>query len=232
LKQGAKIRPFVYIILVPFKINFIRQKNIADGFSNAIFPIFVSYFINSMSNNSQDQIYSKNVIEVITIANEVCIFLEEIDKYEKQFICLYLQKILPLLYLKGALLPDVQVSSDEANDRFVTQEQWESVYDAMKKILGKDDSFLFINYITKQNDEPEKGSIAEFLADIYQDLKDFLLLYQKNTLASRENAVHSCKVLFEEHWGEKLINIHKAIHILLYGKRKGSNQMFTGFSAN
>jgi hypothetical protein len=185
-----------------------------------------------MSNNSQDQIYSKNVIEVITIANEVCIFLEEIDKYEKQFICLYLQKILPLLYLKGALLPDVEVSSDEANDRFVTQEQWENVFNALKKKLGKDDFFLFIDHKTKPDDVPEKGSISEFIADMYQDLKDFLLLYQRNTVASRENAVHSCKVLFEEHWGEKLINIHKAIHLLLFGKRKGSNQMFTGFSAN
>jgi hypothetical protein len=185
-----------------------------------------------MSNNSQDQTYSKNIIEVITIANEFCLFLDEIDKYEKQFICLYLQKILPLLYLKGALLPDVEVSAEEANDRFVTQEQWETVYTALKEKLGKDDSFLFIDYLTKPDENPNKGSIAEFMADIYQDLKDFLLLYQKNTVASRENAVHSCKVLFEEHWGEKLINTHKAIHMLLYGKRKGSNQMFTGFSAN
>jgi hypothetical protein len=185
-----------------------------------------------MSNNSQDQIYSKNVIEVITIANEICIFLEEIDKYEKHYICLYLQKILPLLYLKGALLPEVEVSSESANERFVTQEQWETVYNDLKKILGKDDVFMFMDSLIKQGDQAEKGSIAEFAADIYQDLKDFLLLYQKNTIASRENAVHSIKVLFEEHWGEKLINIHKAIHALLYRKRKGSNQMFTGFSPN
>jgi hypothetical protein len=185
-----------------------------------------------MNSNSQDKVNSKNVIEVITIANEICIFLEEIDKYEKQFICLYLQKILPLLYLKGALLPDVDVSSDEANERFVTQEQWETVYNAVQKKLGKDDAFLFIDYATKLDDEPEKGSIADFIADLYQDLKDFLLLYQKNTVAARENAVYSCKLLFEENWGMKLINIHKAIHMLLYGKSKRNNQLFTGYSAN
>jgi hypothetical protein len=185
-----------------------------------------------MDSNSQDKVTSKNVIEVITIANEMCIFLEEIEKYEKQYIYLYLQKILPLLYLKGALIPEIDVSADEANERFVTQEQWETVYNALLKKFGKDDSFLFIDYLTKLNTETEKGSIAEFLADIYQDLKDFLLLYQKNTVAARENAVYSLKVLFEEHWGMKLINVHKTIHMLLYGKRKGSNQLFTGFSAN
>jgi hypothetical protein len=185
-----------------------------------------------MNSNTQDNIHSKNVIEVITIANELCIFLEEIEKYEKQYICLYLQKILPLLYLKGALLPEIELSSDETNERFVTQEQWENIFNAMKKKLGKDDPFLFINYATKLDDEPEKGSIAEFAADIYQDLKDFLLLFQKNTQSARENAVFSCKVLFEENWGIKLINIHKAIHMLLYGKRKNSSQLFSGFSAN
>ncbi len=185
-----------------------------------------------MTTDSHDKVYSKNVIEVITIANELCLFLEEIDKHEKQYIYLYLQKILPLLYLKGALMPDVEVSSEESNERFVTQEQWESVYNTLMKKFGKDDSFLYLNYLTQLDNEPEKGSIAEFIADLYQDMKDFLLLYQKNTVASRENAVHSCKVLFEEHWGMKLINIHKAIHLLLYGKRKGGNSLFTGFSAN
>ncbi|MEI6853097.1 MAG: DUF5063 domain-containing protein [Bacteroidota bacterium] len=185
-----------------------------------------------MSDNSQDKVHSKNVIEVITIANEVCIFLEEIDKYEKRYICLYLQKILPLLYLKGALLPDIEISSEDANERFVTQEQWENVYNALQKKLGKDDTFMFIDQATRLDDETEKGSIAEFMADIYQDMKDFILLYQKNTLSARENAVYSCKVLFEESWGTKLINTHKAIHMLLYGKRKGTNQLFTGFSAN
>jgi hypothetical protein len=185
-----------------------------------------------MNSDSQDKVHSKNVIEVLTIANEVCIFLEEIEKYEKQFIYLYLQKILPLLYLKGALLPDVELSSEEAYERFVTQDQWETIYNSLQKKFGKDDSFLFIDYVIKMDDETEKGSIAEFIADLYQDLKDFLLLYQKNTIASRENAVHSCKLLFEEHWGVKLINVHKAIHMLLYGKNIRSSQLFSGFSAN
>lgn len=185
-----------------------------------------------MNSNTQDNIHSKNVIEVITIANELCIFLEEIEKYEKQYICLYLQKILPLLYLKGALLPDIELSSDEANERFVTQEQWEIIYNAVKIKLGKDDLFLFIDYATKLDDENEKGSIAEFMADIYQDLKDFLLLFQKNTRSAQENAVYSCKELFEDNWGMKLINVHKAIHMLLYRKRKNNSQFFTGFSAN
>jgi hypothetical protein len=86
--------------------------------------------------------------------------------------------------------------------------------------------------VNKQDVESEKGSITEFMTDLYQDMKDFVLLYQKNTVAARENAVHSCKQLFEEHWGVKLINTHKAIHMLLYGKRLGSNSLFSGFSAN
>ena len=185
-----------------------------------------------MDDNLHNRIYSKNVVEVITIANEICLFLEEIEKYDKKYIYHYLQKILPLLYLKGALLPDVEVSSEEANERFVTQEQWENIFNTLRKKFEKDDSFFFLDYDSKENDEPEKGSMAEFLADLYQDLKDFLLLYQKNTTAARENAVNSCKQLFEAHWGLKLLHIHMAIHHQLFGNKKGSNSLFSGFSAN
>jgi hypothetical protein len=184
-----------------------------------------------MTSNNEDRSISKNVLEVITIANEICLFLEEIEKYDKQYIYLYLQKILPLLYLKGALMPYVDPVTDEIVERFVNQEEWQNIYNALKNKITSDDSFIFIDY-TSKNNETEAGSISELLADIYQELKDFLLLYQKNTSTARQNAVHTCREMFEEYWGVRLMNVHKAIHMLLYGKGKKNSPLFTGFSAN
>ncbi len=178
-----------------------------------------------MSEDSKSIVFSKTVIEVITIANDLCIFLEEFDKYELEFSLLYLQKVLPLLYLKGALMPDLENINQESNERFVIQEQWEDIYNRIKQKTGVIDAFYYVNANAKT---ATQASIAEYLADIYQDLKDFLLLYQKNTLTAQENAVHSTKELFETHWGIKLLNCHKAIHSLLYK----SSDSFTGFSSN
>lgn len=183
-----------------------------------------------MTNDSRNQVHSRNVLELITVGNEFCVFLEEIEKYEKVYFLSYLQKVLPLLYLKGSLLPDVEVSQAEANERFVTEEQWENIYNGVKKITGKYDAFQYVDFAYKLENEKQTGSISEFLADIYQDIKDFLLLYQKGTLAARENAVYECSALFENHWGLKLLNVHKAIHILRHGR--GQSGYLAGFSAN
>jgi hypothetical protein len=185
-----------------------------------------------MDSNPNEMAYSKNVLEVITICNEFCMFLEEIGKYEKQYIYSYLQKILPLLYLKGALIPYVEVSSGEITERFVTQEEWQDIYNSLKNKFGNDNSFKFIDYKAKFDDGFEDGSISEMLADIYQELKDFLILYQKNTTTARENSVHTLREMFEVYWGVRVINVHKAIHMLLYGKGKKNSPLFSGFSSN
>ncbi len=183
-----------------------------------------------MPEDSKNIVYSKNVIEVITIANDLCIFLEEFDKYDIAFSLLYLQKVLPLLYLKGALMPDIENINEESNERFVTQEQWEDVFNKAKNKFGVKDTFYYVASTFQKSAESTEASMAECLADIYQDLKDFLLLYQKNTLTAQENAVHSAKELFETHWGSKLLNVHRAIHSLLY--KASSSNSFLSFSSN
>ena len=163
-----------------------------------------------------DVIYSKNVLEMLTVANEYCIFLEESDKYEKERILHYFQKICSLLYLKGSLLPDVKVNDESANERFVTEEIWERIYSTLKSKLKSDDEYWYSEAIVKTDIEPVKGSIAENLADIYQDMKDFIWLYQKNSKAAQENAVYECKRLFESHWGFILVRVQKALHYQLF----------------
>ena len=185
-----------------------------------------------MGKESKEIVQSKNVLEFITVANEICIFLEEIEKYDFEFILSYLQKILPLLYLKGTMMPDVHVGNEEGNERFITIEQWEKIYFSLLNKTGAKDAFYYVDSCTEPDYKQEKGSISENLSDMYQDLKDFLLLYQKNTLSAQENAVHACKKLFEVNWGRKLINTHQAIHSLLYSKLKNDHDFFMGFSPN
>ena len=184
-----------------------------------------------MKDKNTELVYSKNVLEVITVANEFCLFIEEVDKYNKEFILSYLQKVLPLLYLKGSLLPDVKVENEEANERYVTEEHWQNIYLALKKKLGKDDTYWNINNSDEISDngteiKPIKASLAENLADIYQDLKDFLVLYQKPLTIAKENAVCECKNLFETHWGFRVVNTHKAVHYILFKNKNTEDEDF------
>lgn len=170
-----------------------------------------------MSDQTIDDItLSKSVIEMATVANEFCYFFETLEKKDKETILDFTQRILPLLYLKGTLLPEVTPNNPEANERFVTEEQWERIFTELRDKFGKDDEFWVIDPQYINETEPLKASLSENIADIYQDMKDFLMLLQKNTLAARENAISECSILLGNHWGYRVGNIFSRIHHLIY----------------
>ncbi len=169
-----------------------------------------------MDDTSKELVFSRKVLEMITVAHEFCLFIEENGRYESIQILAYLERVVPLLYLKGSLLPDVEVSDESANERFVTEEQWEVFFQQLKVKFGRIDTF-YSNETAGEKDILT-CSLADQVADMYQDLKDFLLLYERNTMAARENAVQSCKNLFESRWGYRAIRVMQAIHFTLYGK--------------
>ena len=161
-------------------------------------------------------VYSKNVIEFLTVANEYCLFIEKAENYTKEDIVQYMLKICPLIYLKGALLPDYEWSDFEITERFVTEEHWELMFRVLKNKFGEDDTYWAISSNDRGENVPSTSSVAENLTDVYQDIKDFIMLYQKGTHAAKENALTECRQLFKTHWGYRLISAHKALHDIVY----------------
>ncbi len=170
----------------------------------------------STHNISGEPVYSRNVLEMLTVANEFCLFLEKADDYAKQDLFNFLQKIGPLLYLKAALLPDIEPTDEEAIEHYITEEQWELMFNRLRNKFGEDDLFYFVDNHEKSHTDPIRGSLAECFTDIYQDLKDFVLLYQKPLKTFKENAVRECKHLFETRTGYRMVNAQAALHYLLY----------------
>lgn len=158
----------------------------------------------------------KQILEMLTVSNEYCMFIEKAYDYSKEEILQYIHRMAPLLYLKGSLLPEIKIENPEAYERFVTEEVWENIFNELRNKFSKDDEFWFIDEVTFNGDEIAKGSMAEQLTDIYQDLKDFVFLYNKNTSDAILNAVAECRHLFYVNWGYKIIRIQKQVHHLLY----------------
>ncbi len=169
-----------------------------------------------MTNTPEDITLTKPVLETVAIAQEFCGYIDECESNSTKGIMEFLHRILPLLYLKGTFLPKVEVEYPEANERFVTQEQWENIFTMLRDKFGHDDEYWIINSDLLNENEPIKASLAENIADIYQDMKDFVLLFKKNTHAARQNAAAECRALFQTHWGYRVGNILPKIHYFLY----------------
>ncbi len=170
-----------------------------------------------MENKEFEQVYSENVIEFVTIANEFCSFLENIKNYTRTDILEKLQKILSKLYLKGSSLPALDSFYDDANEKFVSEMDWNYIQKNLENKLGEFDEFLEV-FDPRMQDrvEPIVMTISENLADIYQDVKDFIMLYRVGNNEIMNDAIWECKNTFNDYWGQKCLNVLRAIHHLIY----------------
>jgi len=169
-----------------------------------------------MAGQVEDITLTKPILEMVTVANEYCHFIDNCEKNSKKGILEFINRIAPLLYLKGSLLPEITVEDPDANERFVTSENWETVFTTLRDKFGKDDEFWVIDPQYINETEPLKASLAENLADLYQDMKDLIMLFQKNTYGARQNAVNECRNLFATHWGYRITTIMSKIHHFLH----------------
>lgn len=165
-----------------------------------------------MTENIDEAAYSIPVIDMLKVANEYCLFIEGIEKFPSDQVLPFIQKLAPMLYLKGSLLPEVFAEDPDVNERFVTAEQWETTFGVLREKFVDTDEFWMLDLEGPDETDPIKASISELLTDIYQDMKDFVLLYQKEGRAAKQNAASECKHLFLTHWGIRLIDILKVIH--------------------
>lgn len=167
--------------------------------------------------NSSDPVYSRNVVEFVAAANEFCKYQEHAAEIKGDEMLKILQRILPFLYLKASLLPSLDPFFDDGNEKFVAESDWFRIHDTLKEKFGTANDYLEVfDEKINETDGPVVSSLAENMADIYQDLKDFLLLYQTGTREVMNDALWECRMNFENYWGQKLTNSLRAIHKFIY----------------
>lgn len=169
-----------------------------------------------MENNS-NPVYSRNVIEFVAVANEFCKYAEHASELKGDELLKIMQRILPLMYLKASLMPPLNPFFEDGNEKFVSEADWTGIRDNLREKFGTADDFLEVfDEKMKESEGPVISSISENMADMYQDIKDFLLLYQTGTEEVMNDAVWECRLNFETIWGQKLLNSMRAIHRFIY----------------
>lgn len=175
------------------------------------------FFQKDMSESGYQQIvYSKNVVEFVTVANEYCGTIEHVGRHTVVENLGKLQKILPLLYLKAAVLPEVERLLDEELEKFVSELDYNNLHQKWLGQLGENDDFYEVFDPNIQfGSETVTASISENLVDIYQDLKDFITAYSIGNEEVMNDSLAECIFHFREFWGQQLVNVLRAIHMLL-----------------
>ncbi len=164
-------------------------------------------------------IFERNAIEFVTVAAEFCAFLERAEGMERGAFVDTTLKILPLLYLKASLLPECDMLGDEAPERYVTEETYEVMRINLADILAEKDDYLDVFVADMAySDQPIKKCISEDLADIYQDIKDFIFVFQLGLNETMNDSLCICRDNFGQYWGQKLVNTMRALHDVKYSQ--------------
>lgn len=161
----------------------------------------------------EELIYSREVIEFTAVANEYCRICSEGAGSEGVKFLAVQQKLLPLLYYKTLLIRDFDPVLTDPVETFVTEEEWTVVEQSILKMLGEANDYIDV---PGPEEAPVEGvvagSIAENMADIFQDLKDFLVAYNIGTSEIMNDALWQCLENFRISWGRKVVVTIRAIH--------------------
>ena len=164
-------------------------------------------------------IFDKNVIEFVTVAAEFCAFLERAEGMKRKAFVDTTLKILPLLYLKASMLPKCETIGDEAPETYVTEEMYEVLRINLSDILAEKDDYLEVFLPDMAySDQPIKKNISEDLADIYQDIRDFIFVFQLGLNETMNDSLAICQENFGMLWGQKLVNTLRALHDVKYNQ--------------
>ena len=170
-------------------------------------------------------VYSAPVIDFVTVTAETRLFLENAAEQSRDEFVEKLVKILPLLYLKAAMVQIPEPIFDDVPERFVTEEDYLYIKEQVEQLLGADDSYLDVFHPDMAlSDTPIAAFVSEHLADIYQELKDFAANYQTVDTDIMNDALVYVLQAFGEHWGQKLLGALRALHAIRFGDDFASDE--------
>lgn len=131
--------------------------------------------------------------------------------------------LLPRIYIAASdLQPSASVltpDDDAWMNPALDEQSYEDVRASVAALMGEDDVFLEVfEEDMKYSDTPVAASISENLADIYQQLYNFLYTVVDTTDEVADSAIIAVRSSFREFWSQTLLNVLRALnHLAMSG---------------
>ena len=164
-----------------------------------------------------DPILSKQTEDFVRTALEFCVLIEKHTQTGREFFINNMIKVLPLLYLKVSIIPKIEENYDSDLKTKVNEEMYNRVEESIGSLLGNDNLYLeTFHPDIRLSDSPVAVKISEDLADIYQDLGNFIAVFKNGQRETMNDSLALCVQNFEKYWGQRLLNALRALHYIKY----------------
>lgn len=171
-----------------------------------------------MADNDENQlkgVYAKEVLRLVTAANDYCVFLEDKGDVKPVEFIPKMLKLSSEVYAAALHIEEFEPMLEHGNEKFVTEQDWSSVYQSVLLMLGSHNTYLRI----AEDGEFDRSdlvthTVSEDLADVYQDLKDFTLQYRQGIEEIMNDAVYELMENFDQFWSTKLLYAMQSLNRL------------------
>ncbi|MBO7571140.1 MAG: DUF5063 domain-containing protein [Bacteroidales bacterium] len=164
-----------------------------------------------------NQVYQREAIELVAVAKEYVAFLEKSQEYSKDEFVEQSLKILPLLYLKGVMLPEIEDYDDSFSEKFVDEATWSYIQQSAASRLDEDDDYIQVQDATMMSSMDSMSvGLSEIYADLYQEMADLVGAYRLANDGVMLAALACCRNNFPDYWGVRLLALLKGLHEIKY----------------
>ncbi|MEX6690890.1 DUF5063 domain-containing protein [Danxiaibacter flavus] len=162
-------------------------------------------------------IEADSFVDFLKSVRDFCDFVEN-GKNDNNVAFLRLtQSHLQSLYFGGQKLQFVDLNYNLDFEEIMTKTQLDNILNRLADRLFNRFYWVIFEPSKDSGIEPVCGDLLDDLGDIYKDLKNSLLLFDKGTPAEIESAVWTFKWGFDNHWGNHCINATYALHYFIQG---------------
>jgi len=166
-----------------------------------------------------EAILSKQTEDFVRTALEFCVLIEKYTQSGKDYFINNMIKVLPLLYLKVSIIPQVEENFDSVFESKVSEEMYNKVEESISLLLANENLYLeTFHPDIRFSDSPVAVKISEDLADIYQDLGNFIAVFKNGQRETMNDSLALCVKNFENYWGQRLLNALRALHYIKYNE--------------
>ncbi|MDR0681033.1 MAG: DUF5063 domain-containing protein [Dysgonamonadaceae bacterium] len=165
----------------------------------------------------EEVVFSTYTVDFARIALEYCAFVEKAKEIDKKTFVDNMTKVLPLLYLKVSVIPEIKEDYDSFLETKVDENLYSQVENSISSLLDNDNLYLeTFHPDIKLSDSPVAVKISEDMADIYQDLGNFIAVFKNGQKETMNDSLVLCIDNFKKYWGQRLVNALRAFHFIKY----------------
>lgn len=160
-------------------------------------------------------VYSSTLVDFVKVCNEFCHFLEELKGTEGKVFIEASVRNLAEIYFLFLKIGETEPVFDTPPEPTVSEPEWSALFQRIAEILGaSNDTLRVADENEFDRSELINHTISEDMADLYQELRDFTVIYSRGLEELMNDAAWELKLRFAEHWGAKLLRALSALHQL------------------